>query len=94
MIVCSCHILHVRETMVPMKSKAAIYIHIIILLHLLLLCSWTTHLIARIAPKIEECHGGLSLEHFMEIQGMKNSTPSLSTSNGFSLHLNKETYVS
>jgi hypothetical protein len=51
-------------------------------------------LIARIAPKIEECHGGLSLEHFMEIQGMKNSTPSLSTSNGFSLHLNKETYVS
>jgi hypothetical protein len=51
-------------------------------------------LITRIAPKIEECHGGPSLEHFMVIPEMKNSTPSLSTCNGFSLHLNKETYVS
>lgn len=56
-------------------------------LHWLLPCSWTTLLITRIAPKIEECHGGPSLEHSKEIAGMKSSTPSLSTSTAFFLHL-------
>jgi len=64
------------------------------LLHSLLLCSWTTLLITRIAPKIGECHGGPSLEHLMEIPEMKSSTPFLSTSTGFFLHLNEESYVS
>jgi len=51
-------------------------------------------LITRIAPKIGECHGGPSLEHLMEIPEMKSSTPFLSTSTGFFLHLNEESYVS
>jgi len=40
-------------------------------------------------PKIEECHGGLSLEHLRQIAGMKSSTLYLSISTASFLHHRK-----